>query len=472
MPSVLIVGAGFAGIGMAVELRRAGFADVTVVEKAADLGGVWRENTYPGAGCDIPSPYYSFSYAPNPSWPLRFSPRTDIKDYLTRVADAFGIRPRYGVEVTAASWDGVRWRVETGTGEVLEADVLVPAVGQLSRPAMPDIPGQASFAGRSFHSARWDHTVDLAGKRVAVIGTGASAIQFVPEIQPAAGRLTVFQRSAPYIVPKPDVRYAAWRRRFRLGQQAERAFFWALCEVGTLGIMGNAAITKAVEWLALRHLRSQVPDPGLRAKLTPDYRIGCKRVLFSDDYLPALGRPNVHLETAAITEIVPAGVRTAAGVVEADVLIYGTGFTATDFLAPLKIRGVSADLGDAWAGGARAYLGMTVPGFPNMFLMYGPNTNLGSGSILYMLERQARYIRQAVAHIAAHRSGLDVRPDVADRFDAEMRHRLAGTAWTHCHSWYRVGEGPVTTNWPGLVSEYHRRTRTLAVSDFRAVVPA
>ncbi len=472
MPSVLIIGAGFAGIGMAVELRRAGFTDVTVVEKAADLGGVWRENTYPGAGCDIPSPYYSFSYAPNPSWPLRFSPRTDIQAYLTRVADAFGVRPRYGVEVTAASWDGGRWRVETGTGEVLEADVLVPAVGQLSRPAMPDVSGQASFAGHSFHSARWDHNVDLAGKRVAVIGTGASAVQFVPEIQPAAGRLTVFQRSAPYVVPKPDVRYAAWRKRLRLAQQAERAFFWALCELGTLGITGNAAITKAVGWIASRHLRNQVPDAGLRAKLTPDYRIGCKRVLFSDDYLPALTRPNVHLETAAITEIVPAGVRTASGVVEADVLIYGTGFTATDFLAPIKIRGASGDLGDAWAGGARAYLGMAVPGFPNMFLMYGPNTNLGSGSIIYMLERQARYIRQAVSHIAAHGSGLDVRAEVADRFDAEMRRRLADTAWTHCHSWYRTGDGPVTTNWPGLVSEYHRRTRTLAVTDFRTVVPA
>ncbi|HEY7592802.1 MAG TPA: NAD(P)/FAD-dependent oxidoreductase [Actinophytocola sp.] len=472
MPSVLIIGAGFAGIGMAVELRRAGFSDVTVVEKAADLGGVWRDNTYPGAGCDVPSPYYSFSYAPSSSWPVRFSPRTDIKEYLTRVADRFGIRPRFGVEVTAASWDGARWQVETGTGEVLEADVLVPAVGQLSRPSMPDIVGQASFAGPSFHSARWDHSVDLAGKRVAVIGTGASAIQFVPRIQPAVAELTVFQRTAPYVVPKPDVAYAEWRKRFRLAQQAERAFFWALCEVGTLGIMGNTAVTKSVEWIALRHLRNQVPDPALRAKLTPDYRIGCKRVLFSDDYLPALMAPNVHVETAAITQIVPSGVRTAAGVVDADVIVYGTGFTATDFLAPIKIRGVDTDLGSAWADGARAYLGMAVPGFPNMFLMYGPNTNLGSGSILYMLERQARYIRQAVEHVATYGSGLDVRHDVADRFDSEMRRRLAGTAWTRCRSWYRVGTGPVTTNWPGTVSEYHRRTKRLAVSDFRMVVPA
>ena len=472
MPSVLIVGAGFGGIGMAVELRRAGFGDVTVVEKAAELGGVWRDNTYPGSGCDIPSPYYSFSYAPNPGWPRRFSLRADIQEYLSRVAGAFGIRPRYGVEVTAASWDGSRWRVETGTGEVLEADVLVPAVGQLSRPSMPDIPGRTSFTGTAFHSARWDHAADLAGKRVAVIGTGASAIQFVPQIQPKVARLTVFQRTAPYVVPKPDVRYPAWRKRFPQAQQAERAFFWALCEVGTLGITGNRAVTGAARWIARRHLRGQVTDPGLRAKLTPDYAIGCKRVLFSDDYLPALQQPNVALETSAITEITPAGVRTADGTThEADVIVYGTGFTATDFLAPIKIRGTRTDLGDAWANGATAYLGMTVPGFPNMFLMYGPNTNLGCGSIVYMLERQARYIRQAVEHVAAHGSGLDVREDVAARFDEEMRTRLADTAWTRCRSWYRRGTGPVTTNWPGLVTEYHRRTKRLAVSDFRLVVP-
>jgi cation diffusion facilitator CzcD-associated flavoprotein CzcO len=472
MPSVLIIGAGFGGIGMAVELRRAGFADVTVVEKAADLGGVWRDNTYPGAGCDIPSPYYSFSYAPNPGWPMRFSLRADIKTYLARVADAFGVRPRYGVEVTAASWDGSRWQVETGTGEVLEADVLVPAVGQLSRPSMPDIPGVASFAGTAFHSARWDHSVDLTGKRVAVIGTGASAIQFVPQIQPKVARLTVFQRTAPYVVPKPDVRYAAWRKRLPLAQRAERAFFWALCEVGTLGIKGNAAIAGAAGWIARRHLRNQVADAGLRAKLTPDYAIGCKRVLFSDDYLPALQKPNVHLETAPIAKVTPDGVRTADGTThEADVIVYGTGFAATDFLAPIKIRGHAADLRDAWAGGAKAYLGMTVPGFPNMFLMYGPNTNLGCGSIVYMLERQARYIRQAVEHVAARGSGLDVREDVAARFDAEMRTRLAGTVWTGCRSWYHPDAGPVTTNWPGLVTEYHRRTKRLAVSDFLAVVP-
>lgn len=479
MPSVLIIGAGFGGIGMAVELRRAGFTDVTVLEKAAELGGVWRENTYPGAGCDIPSPYYSFSYAPNPTWPMRFSLRADIKDYLARVAASYDIRPRYGTEVTSAAWDAdrARWVVETGGGEVLEAEVLVPAVGQLSRPSMPDIPGIASFTGACFHSARWDHSVDLRGKRVAVIGTGASAIQFVPAIQPSVARLTVFQRSAPYLVPKPDKAYRGWHkrlfRRLPVTQQAERAYFWTVCEIATLGVIGNRRITRMVEWLSLRHLRKQVPDPALRAKLTPDYRIGGKRVLFSNEYFPSLLQPNVRVETSPIASVTPSGVRTADGVThDADVIVYGTGFTATDFLAPIKVRGADgADLGSTWAGGARAYLGMTVPGFPNMFLMYGPNTNLGAGSIVYMLERQARYIRQAVGHIATHGSGMDVRQDVADRYDAEMRRRLAGTAWATCRSWYRDGTGRMTTNWPGLVTEYHRRTKTLATSDFRMVVP-
>lgn len=468
MPSVLIVGAGFGGIGMAVELRRAGFTDVTVVEKADELGGVWRENTYPGAGCDIPSPYYSFSYAPNPTWPMRYSLQPEIKAYLRHVANRFDIRPRYGVEVAEAEFDAGRWRVTTTAGEVLTADVLVPAVGQLSRPSMPDIPGLDSFAGRSFHSADWDHSVDLTGKHVAVIGTGASAIQFVPPVQPVAASLTVFQRTAPWVVPKPDATYRSWQRRLF---PVERGIFWTVGELAAFGLQGNRPVTKAVEWLARRHLRRQVTDAGLRARLTPDYRIGCKRVLFSNDYLPALQQPNVRLETGTIAGITETGVRMADDTVhEADVIIFGTGFRATEFLAPIEVRGLDGRaLADAWTGGARAYLGMTVPGFPNMFLMYGPNTNLGSGSILYMLERQARYIVQAVRRIAAEESCLDVRPEVAARFDAEVQRRLAGSSWSLCRSWYREATGRVSTNWPGLVSEYHRRTKTLDPADFRLV---
>lgn len=475
MPSVLIIGAGFGGVGMAVELRRAGFTDVTVLERAGELGGVWRENTYPGAGCDIPSPYYSFSYEPNPVWPMRFSLQADIKAYLERVAAKYGVAPRFHTEVTGAAFDEHRgrWRVETGTGETLEADVLVPAVGQLSRPALPALPGIGSFAGPAFHSACWDHDVNLAGRRVAVIGTGASAIQFVPRIQPRVAALTVFQRTAPYVIPKPDVVYRQWHHRLfahlPVAQRIERAFFWSSGELATLGLTGNRAISKVVLWIATRHLRRQVTDPALRAKLTPDYPVGCKRVLLSDDYYPALTMPNVRVETANIAEVTPRGVRTADDVEhEADVLVYGTGFRSTEFLAPIKVRGLGGrELGEAWSGGARAYLGMSVPDFPNLFLMYGPNTNLGAGSIVYMLERQARYIRQAIQHLAAGASYLDVRPEVADRFDAEMQRRLVDTAWSMCSSWYREASGRVSTNWPGLVTEYDRRTRTLELADYR-----
>lgn len=469
MPSVLIVGAGFGGIGVAVELRRAGFTDVTVVEKADELGGVWRDNTYPGAGCDIPSPYYSFSYAPNPLWPMRYSEQPEIKEYLGQVAHRFGIRPRYGVEVTSAEFADGRWLALTAAGERLTADVLVFALGQLSRPAMPAIPGRDSFAGRSFHSARWDHDCDLTGKRVAVVGTGASAVQFVPKVQARAATLTVFQRSAPWVLPKPDVAYADRWRRSRAVQRWERGLFWAVGELAAFGLRGNRLVTRTVEWMAGRHLRRQVADPWLRDLLVPDYRIGCKRVLFSNDYLPALQQPNVSLRTETITEITPTGLRTADGTEHAaDVIVYGTGFRATEFLAPVDVRGVGGrSLTEAWTGGARAYLGIAVPDFPNMFLMYGPNTNLGSGSIVYMLERQARYIRQAVERIAAERSCLEVRPDVAERFDAEVQRRLARSTWSLCHSWYREADGRVSTNWPGLVSEYHRRTRTLDLTDFR-----
>jgi cation diffusion facilitator CzcD-associated flavoprotein CzcO len=469
-PSVGIIGTGFAGLGIAIELRRAGLNDFTLLEKARELGGVWRENTYPGAGCDIPSPLYSFSYEPHTTWPRRFSLQSDIREYMTNTAKKYGIDAhiRFGTEVTSAEFDPAanRWQVSTATGEKFEFDVMVSAVGQLSRPAMPDIPGMDRFGGRSFHSAQWDHDHDLTGRRVAVIGTGASAIQFVPRIQPVVKSLTLFQRTAPYLLPKPDREYRRWHhelfRRVPLTQQAGRAWIWAVCEALTKGLTGNQRIAKLVQKLSLGFLRLQVRDRALRAKLTPDYPAGCKRILFANDYYPTLAKPNVRVETAKITEITQDGVRTADGVEhKVDTIIYGTGFATSDFLAPMAVRGLDGrDLHtEAWSGGARAYLGVAVPGFPNLFLMYGPNTNLGAGSIIYMLERQARYITQLVRQL---RSGtaLTVRTEVAERFDAEMQRRLAGTVWTTCGSWYRTDAGRVVTNWPGLVSEYDRRTRT------------
>lgn len=468
-PSVAIVGAGFGGLGLAVMLKRAGFTDFTIFERANDLGGVWRDNTYPGAACDVPSPLYSYSFAPNRTWPRRYAEQSDILAYLRRTAREAGVIEyiRFGTEVTGASFDG-RWRLETASGETFEADVLVPAVGLLSRPAVPEIPGADEFDGPIFHSARWDHDVELAGRRITVIGTGASAIQFVPRIQPMAERLTVFQRSAPYVVPKPDIAYRSWHHRlFRSVpgvQAAMRAATWFAGELLTLALTAVRPLGKLVELLFRYHLRRQVPDPALRARLVPDHRIGCKRLLFSNDWFPAISAPNVDLVTDQILEITSRGVRTTSGEHEADVIIYGTGFHATEYLAPMRIRGLGGrELSDEWAGGARAYLGMTIPGFPNMFLVYGPNTNLGGNSIIFMIERQYRYILKILTYGPSY---VEVRGEVAERFDTELQRRLASSVWSGCASWYHEGGGRITTNWPGLVWEYHRRTAKASPADY------
>lgn len=476
--SVLIVGTGFGGVGTAIELKRAGFENFTILESAGEPGGVWRENTYPGAGCDIPSPLYSFSYEPNPDWPKRFSLQPDIHEYLKRVVRRYGLEPhiRFGVRVTSAAFDEERglWRVETAGGETYEANVFVPAVGQLSRPVQPDIPGQETFEGTSFHSAHWDHDVDLRGKKVAVIGTGASAIQFVPELQRQAGELTVFQRTAPYIMAKRDTSYRRWQqrlfRRFPATQLLGRLRVFALTEYATYAMTKSPALLRLLELRAAQLRRKYLKDPALRRKLTPDYSLGCKRVLFTNEYLPALAQHNVAVETRRISAITPSGVLTEDGVEhEADVIVYGTGFAATDFLGEVEVKGLAGKaLSDVWKDGARAYLGMTVPGFPNLFCVYGPNTNIGAGSVIYMIERQARYIRQAVEHLSRPGvSYMDVVPEVERTYDEEIQRRLGKTVWTTCASWYRQENGRVSANWPGLLSEYHRRTKKLDLGDYR-----
>lgn len=474
-PSVLIIGAGFGGIGMAIELRRNGFHDVTVLERAADLGGVWRENTYPGAACDVPSPLYSFSFEPKPDWPQRYSGRRAIHDYLRGVAERNGVLDaiRFGTEVSDAEFDDAtaRWTVHTADGAAHTADVLIPAVGQLSRPALPDIAGLDTFAGAAFHSAQWEHTVELTGKRVACIGTGASAIQYIPEIQPRVAELTLFQRTPAWVLPKFDTDYSPIQHKLfaRLpgALLVERFGWWAIAEFVSLGLVEFPAIARLVARIAERHLHKQVADPRLRAELTPDYPIGCKRGLFSNDYYPALTQPNVRVETTAITEVVPQGVRTADGTVHpADVIIYGTGFKGTEFLWPMDIYGrAGRKLADVWADGAHAYYGIAVPEFPNLFLIYGPNTNLGVGSIIYMIESQARYIRQAVALLGDGRR-LEVRAEREQRFNDALQRRLARTPWNFCSSWYRNAAGRITNNWPGSQTSYRRRLRTLDPADY------
>ena len=482
-PRIVIIGAGFGGLGTAVELRNHGFDDIVVLEKADDLGGVWRDNTYPNAACDVPSSLYSWSFAPNPDWARRYSGQADILAYIDRVAREQGVYDliRFGTEVDAAAYDDATatWTITTNTGDTLSADFLVSAVGQLSRPALPDIPGIGTFAGPAFHSAQWRHDVDLTGKRVAVLGTGASAIQFVPGIQPVAGHVTVFQRSAPYVVPKPDRAYTGAHQsafaRFPRTQAFGRQLTWTMSEQLNKSLTGTNPMKKVLEvaWHAL--LRAQVRDPELRAKLKPDYPIGCKRLLFSNDWYPTLTRPNVDLVTEKVVEVLPEGVRSADGTVhEVDVIIYGTGFAATEFLAPMRITGVGGmSLDEAWSDGARAYYGICVPGFPNFGIVYGPNTNLGGSSIINMMESQSAFIRQMVEQVA-NGGCIEVTRQTEERFDAEVQRRLEASVWGGCASWYRDEGGRVTTNWPGTVVEYKQRTARLDPRDFTisSTVPA
>ncbi|KRB74194.1 4-hydroxyacetophenone monooxygenase [Nocardioides sp. Root190] len=477
--SVIIIGAGFGGLATAHHLREAGVTDITILERADDVGGVWRDNTYPGAACDVPSVLYSWSFAPKTDWTHRYARQPEIHRYISEYAASSGLRElvRTGSDVTGAAWDDTarQWTVRLATGEELQADIVVSAVGQLSRPSIPALPGLDTFAGPAFHSATWDHDVDLAGKRIGVIGTGASAIQFVPEIAPLASHLTVFQRSAPYVVPKPDGTYTTGQqRRFaahsRLHHLTRRGTFHLTEQLNkTLDSDGRLAGVLRAAWQL--QLRRQVKDPALRAKLVPDYALGCKRLLFSNNWYPALARKNVEVVTDRVSSVEPSGVRTPDGVLhEFDVLVFGTGFAATEFLAPMRITGhAGRELTDAWDGGARAHLGINVPGFPNFFVLYGPNTNLGGSSIIGMLEGQAGYIVSAAREIESSGRAISVRPEVAAAYDSEMQERLSKSVWTSCASWYRDPSGRITTNWPGTVAEYQTRTGQFDAHDFDAV---
>jgi len=475
-PRVVVIGAGFGGLGAAHALREAGVTDVTILERAGSVGGVWRENTYPGAACDVPSPLYSWSWATNPDWSRRYSAQPEILSYIERTAADSGLLDlvRTGTTVTAVEYVDDAWRVTTDS-EVLEADLVVCATGQLSNPVVPSIPGADTFAGPVFHSAQWRHDVDLTGKRVAVVGTGASAIQFVPGIADRVASMTVFQRSAPYVLPKPDTGYTS--RHHRLFEQypsvpaTERRLTYWITEQFNGALEGTSPIARPL-MATLRatwklQLRRQVRDPELRRRLVPEYEMGCKRVLFSNDWYRALDRDHVDLTTSPVTAVERNGVRTADGRLhEADVLIWGTGFSATEFLGGLDVRGADgSSLKELWADGARAHLGIAMPGFPNLFVVYGPNTNLGGSSIIGMLEAQAGWITQVARRIADGKARrLAVRPEVWHAYDDEMQRRLGDSIWSGCDSWYRDGQR-ITTNWPGLVAEYKRRTASVDWSE-------
>ena len=474
---VAIVGAGFGGLGMAIRLRRSGRRFV-VLEKADRVGGTWRENTYPGAGCDVPSHLYSFSFHPG-RWARRYAGQAEILRYLEELAEAHGLGPhlRFGAEVRSAEFDEDTgaWRLVTGDGRALTAGAVVSSVGQLNRPALAEIPGRERFLGPSWHTAHWHHDCPLDGRRVAVIGTGASAIQVVPEIAPRAGRLHVFQRSAPYVIPKPDRPYGRLARalfaRVPLLRRADRLRIYLLGELLAAALVGSPALRRTLESRWRSFMESQVADPELRARCTPDYVVGCKRILFSNDWYPALQRPSVELVTEPVTAITEHGVRTADGAErEVDAIVHATGFQATGFLQPMRVTGLGGrDLHEAWRDGAEAYRGVVVSGFPNFFMLYGPNTNLGSNSIIYMLEAQIGYVDRALDALRRRRlRWLDVRGEVQAEFNRWVDALSSRTVWeTGCHSWYTTG-GRNTNNWPTFPFRYRRQMRRFDLRDYLA----
>ncbi len=474
---MLIVGAGFGGIAVAIELSRHGFNDLRILDGAPGVGGTWLYNSYPGAACDVPSHLYSYSFQQRRDWTRLCSPQAEILSYLSEVAREHGVDRlvQSSRRVVQCTFDKSRatWLAETETGEHYESDVLVLATGQLSRPAIPPLPGRDRFRGHSFHSARWDHDYELAGKRVAVIGTGASAVQLVPQIAERVASMAVFQRTANWLLPRQNRVYSPLLRtaieRVPALQWLRRRWMFHYCEALTLAIRHPRTVGRLLSLRSSTFMRRQLPDPELRAQVWPDYTFGCKRVLFSSHYLPTLARRNVELVTDAIAEVTEIGLVTADGAERKfDCIIWSTGFRASEFMAPMRVLGAEGrELGQVWAGGAHAHLGMTVPSFPSMFLMYGPNTNTSGGSIIVYLEAQAAYIRQALEHLRGGGfASLGVRSEVEAASDRQTQARFTGTAWTDCDSWYRDEHGRIVANWPGYMREYLERTRNFDPSEY------
>lgn len=476
----IIIGAGFGGLGQGAQFSRDGITDFLILERADRVGGVWRDNTYPGAACDTQSVIYCYSYFLNLTVSRMFAGQQELLSYLERLAQEFDLerRTRLNREVTAAVWNeaGRYWEITATNGEQYLARSLVAAWGQLSTPHVPDIEGLADFDGVAFHSAQWRHDVGLSGKRVASIGSAATAVQFVPELAKEVGELFVFQRSANYILPRnqqifspsdtnsftaePD-RFIAVRNQIH--RSREEGFARTL--------VGRGEAIAGVEE-ARNHLESQVVDPRLRAHLTPDYDFGCKRILRSDDFYPALTRPNVELAVDPIERITPTGITTADGTHrDVDVIVFATGFKSQSFQGALRVVGThGTTLDERWGTAPEAYLGITVDGFPNLFLVYGPNTNLNHNSVVAMLEAQHRYIAQAVEHVSRSSDVLDVKPEILRSFNARVQEALERSAFSgDCSSWYKNADGRVINNWSGTVDEYRELTRSLNLHDYERV---
>ncbi|HLK66005.1 MAG TPA: NAD(P)/FAD-dependent oxidoreductase [Bryobacteraceae bacterium] len=476
---VLIVGAGFSGLCMAIQLRKAGIESFLVIEKGEEIGGTWWYNRYPGCACDVPSHLYSFSFDRNPDWSRRYAEQPEILDYLRESAKCHGVadRIRLRTPLHEAAWDeqqGV-WHAMAGDDLRIDARVLVSGMGALHVPRFPEIRGLERFAGPAFHSAEWDSSVNLESKNVAVIGTGASAVQFVPRIATQAGKLSVFQRTPAWILPRADGPIPEnWRRIFRRVPGAtwllRTMLFWSL-EMYVFSFLGNRKLRALGEKQARRHLAKQVSDPELRARLTPDYEFGCKRIVISSEFYPALMRPNVELVTTGISEVRAQSVVTADGTERPiDVIVYGTGFRVTDMLRGIRLTGRGGiEIHEAWRERISAYLGITVNGFPNLFFLLGPNTGLGHNSVILMIEAQVRYVMSCLRMMEKRgQRVMEVRPDSQRQFVEELRGRLPGTVWeSGCKSWYqdeRTGES--TAIWPASVVAYQRRTRGASAEDY------
>src|SRR5215471_2874870 len=466
---ILIVGGGFAGLCMGIKLKAAGLP-FTILERADDIGGTWRDNRYPGCACDVPANLYSFSFDLNPGWTRTYAGQEEIWAYLRRCRDRYGLGPhiRCGEEVVRAEYDEGRalWRVQTRTGGVREARVLVSAAGALSNPAWPELPGLERFRGARFHSATWDRAFELRGKRVAVIGTGASAIQFVPQIAPDVARLDLYQRTPPWVVPRNDrpvSRFRQWLfRTFPFTQRLIRGAIYCKLEGRVIPFVLSPSLMKLAEIAARRHLAHQIPDGELRRSLTPDYVMGCKRVLISDDYYPALLRPNVELVTARIREVSARGVIDESGRErEVDAIVCGTGFKVQEPLPAGTFFGRGGlDITDAWQHGAEAYKGTTVSGFPNLFMIVGPNTGLGHNSMVYMIESQVTYVMDAIRQMRAHGwRAVDVAPEAQAGWNRALSQHQRGTVWqSGCKSWYLDKNGKNTAIWPGFTFRFRRAT--------------
>ncbi|MFD3758497.1 flavin-containing monooxygenase [Streptomyces sp. NPDC058622] len=484
---VAVIGSGFGGLGAAVRLRREGITDFVVLERAGSVGGTWRDNSYPGCACDVPSHLYSFSFAPNPDWPRTFSGQPAIREYLEHVADTFGLRRhiRLDSEVRMMRWDAeeLHWEIETDTGE-LTADVVVSATGPLSDPKMPEIPGLAEFPGKVFHSARWDHDYDLAGKRVAMIGTGASAIQIVPAIAPDVERLTLFQRTPPWVMPRTDRAISTaerWlHRQLPFTRAARRGLLWGIRELQVSAFTKRPNQLGLVEALAKANMARSIKDPALRARLTPSYRIGCKRILLSSEYYPALARPNVDLVASGLKEIRGSVLVAADGTeTEVDAIVFGTGFHVTDM--PIADRVVGAEgktLADEWKDGMRSLRGATAAGFPNWMTIIGPNTGLGNSSMILMIESQLNYMADYLRQLAlldgsslGGKVALAARPSAVNTWNRHVQARMERTVWNTggCTSWYLDAQGRNTTVWPGTTGEFRKETRTVDLAEYEVI---